>query len=85
VFTVYVLFSYQHKKIYIGFSSDLKNRLDSHNIYSKKGYTAKFRPWKVLFTEEYKSKKEAIIREKQLKTARGREHIWEMVHQKYKL
>jgi len=59
--------------------------MDSHNIYSKKGYTAKFRPWKTLFTEEYISKKEAIIREKQLKTAKGRKDIWEIVHQKYKL
>ncbi|WP_338374672.1 hypothetical protein [Marivirga tractuosa] len=45
----------------------------------------KNRPWEILFTEVYDSKKEAIIREKQLKSAKGREYIWEVVYEKYKL
>jgi putative endonuclease len=59
--------------------------MDSHNIYSKKGYTPKLRPWEILFTEDYETKKEALKREKQLKTANGREYIWEVVYEKYKL
>ncbi|MEM6360301.1 MAG: GIY-YIG nuclease family protein, partial [Bacteroidota bacterium] len=31
-FTVYVLYSPKFNKIYIGYSSDLQSRLDSHNI-----------------------------------------------------
>jgi putative endonuclease len=83
MFKVYVLYSPKHHKIYIGFTSDLENRMDSHNIYSKKGYTAKFRPWEIVFTEDYEIKKEATNREKQLKTANGREFIWEVVKEKY--
>jgi putative endonuclease len=56
--------------------------MDSHNIYSKKGYTTKYRPWEILFTQDYDTKKEAIIREKQLKSAKGREYIWEEVYKK---
>ncbi len=82
-FSVYVLYSPTHHKIYIGYSSNLNNRLDSHNIYSKKGYTARFRPWEILFTEEYSDKKEAISREKQLKSAKGRDHIWNELKEKY--
>ena len=37
MFTIYVLYSSKHQKIYIGFTSDLKNRLISHNVFSKKG------------------------------------------------
>ena len=59
--------------------------MDSHNIFSKKGYTAKFRLWEILFTEDYETNKEALKREKQLKTANGREYIWEVVYEKYKL
>jgi putative endonuclease len=83
MFKVYVLYSPKHHKIYIGFTSDLENRMDSHNSYSKKGYTAKFRPWEIVFTEDYEVKKEATNREKQLKTANGREFIWEVVKEKY--
>ncbi|BDD14863.1 hypothetical protein MATR_16880 [Marivirga tractuosa] len=85
MFKVYVLYNPNHHKIYIGYTSDLPNRMESHNIYSKKGYTVKYRPWEILFTEVYDSKKEAIIREKQLNSAKGREYIWEVVYEKYKL
>ena len=52
-FTVYVLYSQSFDKIYIGFTTDLYSRLESHNLLAKKGWTVKFRPWKVLYTEIY--------------------------------
>ena len=85
MFKVYVLYSPQHLKIYVGFTSDLENRMDSHNIYSKKGYTAKFRAWEILFTEKYDSNRDATTREKQLKSAKGRDYIWEVAYKKYNL
>ena len=75
MFTVYVLYSQKHKKIYIGYTSDLENRILSHNELGTNGYTLKFRPWSILFTEEYKTKTEAIIREKQLKGGKGRAYF----------
>jgi putative endonuclease len=42
---------------------------------STKGYTVKFRPWKVLDVEFYENKSDAMRREKQLKTSRGRSFI----------
>ena len=83
MFTVYVLYSRDHDKIYIGYTSDLEQRLLSHNKLGKKGWTIKFRPWELVFTEEFESKKEAMDREKQLKSARGREYVWEKVQKKY--
>ncbi|MGB5818876.1 MAG: GIY-YIG nuclease family protein [Saonia sp.] len=44
MFTVYVLYSESHHKIYIGYSSDLVHRMVSHNEKGTKGYTAKYRP-----------------------------------------
>ncbi len=75
MYTVYVLYSSGHNKIYVGFSSDLEARLLSHNVLGKKGWTIKFRPWKLIHQEQYALKKEALKREKELKTARGREWI----------
>ena len=82
-FTVYVLYSRTHNKIYIGYTSDLANRLDSHNIYAKKGYTVRYRPWEVIYTEHFKLKQQAIKREKQLKSAKGRTFVWNLIKHKF--
>jgi len=74
-FQVYVLFSQTHNKIYIGFTSDLPARLASHNHLSKKGWTVKYRPWTLIHTEDFETKADAMKREKELKSARGREFI----------
>jgi putative endonuclease len=79
MFTVYVLYSVDFDKIYIGFTSNLPQRLLSHNILGKKGWTKKYRPWRVVYSEEYELKSEALRREKQLKGAKGRAWIRECV------
>ncbi|MFP8487744.1 GIY-YIG nuclease family protein [Gracilimonas sp. Q87] len=83
MFTVYALYSPSHQKIYIGYTSDLEQRLLSHNSLGKKGWTIKYRPWKLAYTEEQDTKKEAIHRKKQLKSAKGREFIWEVITDKF--
>ncbi|MFN8266582.1 MAG: GIY-YIG nuclease family protein [Chitinophagales bacterium] len=72
MFVVYVLHSPRFDKIYIGFTSDLQNRVKAHNELATKGWTIKFRPWTVIYTETFDNKKDAIEREKQLKSAKGR-------------
>lgn len=57
----------------------MPQRLLSHNVFATKDHTIKYRPWQILFTEEFSSKSEAMKREKQLKTGVGREYIWKMV------
>ena len=82
MFTVYALFSEKHNKIYIGMTSNLEMRFFAHNNLPK-GWTASFRPWKLIYTEEFGSKQEALIREKELKSARGRESIRKIINEKY--
>ncbi len=48
-----------------------------------KGYTIKFRPWTLIFLEKCDSLADSIIREKQLKSARGRDMIWKLIQSKY--
>jgi len=72
MFVVYVLHSQKFDKIYIGYTSDLIDRFKSHNTLSTKGFTANFRPWKVIYVEFIDNKSMALVREKQLKSARGR-------------
>jgi putative endonuclease len=79
MFYTYVLYSSQFDKIYIGFSGNLKNRLIFHNDSRNTGWTAHYQPWEVIYFEEFESKPEAMIREKQLKTSRGRAFIRELI------
>ena len=79
MFTVYVLYSPAHKKIYTGFTSNLDKRLLSHNSWGTKGWTIKFRPWILIHSESYDSKKDAILREKELKSGKGREFIKNLI------
>ena len=75
MFSVYVLYSETFDKIYVGFTSDVEKRLIAHNHPSNKGWTKKFQPWKLIYCEQLNTKTEAMIREKQLKSQKGREFV----------
>ena len=62
-FTVYILQSEKDNSFYIGFTSDLNQRLSYHNS-GKSRYTSKKMPWKVVYTETFKTRSEAVRREK---------------------
>jgi len=74
-FVVYVLYSDKHNKTYVGYTSDLISRFNSHNKFATKGYTIKFRPWKVIHIEFYQDKKSAMSREKYFKNGTGRDFL----------
>ncbi|MPM36456.1 hypothetical protein SDC9_83052 [bioreactor metagenome] len=82
MYTVYVLYSAEFDKIYIGYSSDVDSRLESHNSLANKGWTLRYRPWILFYREEYQDKKLAMDREKQLKSAKGREFIWNIIKER---
>jgi len=79
MYTVYVLYSPKYEKIYIGYTANLEQRMLSHNELGTKGWTIKYRPWVIVFTEEFETKPEAIAREKKLKNASNREKIWQII------
>ncbi|MEL6974615.1 MAG: GIY-YIG nuclease family protein [Bacteroidota bacterium] len=56
-------------------TSHLIARFKSHNELAIKGWTMKFRPWKVIHVEVFHSKSEALKREKFLKSGQGRKWI----------
>ena len=45
---VYILYSQQHDRYYIGSTSNLKKRLEEHNGNEYNGYTSKFKPWTII-------------------------------------
>ena len=61
------------------YSSNLSLRLQSHNHFGK-DWTAKYRPWKLIYIREFDTKKEAMQYEKWLKTGVGRDFIKSLQH-----
>ncbi len=63
---MYVLQNKVNNSFYVGYSADLKQRFIEHNT-SKSGYTAKYKPWILLYYESYMDKSLALKREQNLK------------------
>ena len=72
MFYVYVL-TMNNGEIYIGFSTNLKNRIKQH--YENKVISTKNREPKLVYYEAYMSKKDAMEREQKLKQ-RGNAKRW---------
>ncbi len=51
MYKVYVLYSQSADKIYIGFTTSLIKRIESHNIYGKKDWTRQYKPWTLIHIE----------------------------------
>jgi len=82
MFWVYILFSEKIKKTYVGYTSNLEARLKSHNALGQKDWASKYRPWLLIHYEVFESKSEAMVREKFLKTGKGRIWIKQLIESK---
>ena len=67
---VYVLQSLKNASLYVGYTKDLKQRLNKHNSGVVE-YTSKYMPWQLIHYEAYRNEKDARRREKYLKTSQG--------------
>jgi putative endonuclease len=63
---LYLIQSKNDLTFYIGTTDNLKRRLDEHNKGLSLATKAK-RPWILIYCEIYRSKKDALLREKKLK------------------
>ena len=79
-YTVYVLYSDECQEIYIGHTSNLLERFKSHQTLGK-DWTARYRPWIVIYCEYFSEKSDARKREIQLKQYRNRLKIHEHIKQ----
>lgn len=70
MFYVYILLSKKDSKRYIGMTSDIQRRILEHNSGLVKS-TKYRRPLELLHLEEFSNKKDALIREKQLKNKKS--------------
>jgi putative endonuclease len=81
LFVVYILFSENKNKFYVGYTADLETRVIRHNQKSK-GFTGQVNDWKIVYIENYNTKQEALFREKQIKSWKSRVKIEELIKTK---
>jgi putative endonuclease len=79
MFYVYVIWSKSTGKLYTGQTDDLERRLSEHQQGIAR-YTRGRGPWELLLTEEYSTRKEAMQRERFLKTGQGRKWLKETLN-----
>ena len=69
------------KKSYVGETKDLQNRLAEHNAREHTGYTARYKPWVLIYSENFDSRSDAMKKEKYFKTGTGREEIQKIINE----
>lgn len=72
---VYVLENYYDRSWYIGFTTDLRKRVHDHNTGKGSRTTRIKQNWRLVYFESYRNKKDAIGREKFLKSGSGRKYL----------
>lgn len=78
MFSVYILKSIINNRFYIGQTKDIKRRLTKHNkglVRSTKAY----KPWKIVYFENYKTLSDARKRENQIKSWKKRSLIEKLI------
>ena len=70
MFYIYILTNSSDKVMYIGVTNDLKRRIFEHKNELVDGFTKKYHVHKLVYYEAYRDAKNAIAREKQLKSWR---------------
>jgi putative endonuclease len=73
-FTLYILYSSEVDKYYVGQTENIEERLKSH-LSKISPYTSIASDWKLVYTEEYQTRTEVIKRELEIKKKKSRKYI----------
>ncbi len=77
-YTVYILYSEQKDRYYVGQTEDVHKRLKEHIIRKNLGTN----DWKIVFTEIFETRVLAIRREAEIKSKKRRSYIEALMNSK---
>jgi len=78
MFFVYILYSKSADRYYVGQSENLEQRLQFHNsggVFSTKPYGS----WELKYTENFRTRSEAMRREREIKKRKNRRYIENLI------
>ena len=81
-FFVYIIQSKKDFSLYVGQTNDLDARLSKHNDGFSK-YTSSKIPWRLVYFEMFATRKEAIKREKEIKSKKSRKYLEVLISEKF--
>ncbi|OGU54594.1 MAG: excinuclease ABC subunit C [Ignavibacteria bacterium RBG_13_36_8] len=81
---LYVLKSESSDIYYVGISNDVNRRVRFHNSVEK-GYTSRYRPWRLVYHQEFPTKQDAQKAEKKLKAWKSKRIVERVILGEIKL
>ena len=76
---IYILYSTKIDKYYIGASSNVQNRLKFHNSDYNKIWSKRGKPWELVFSHKFETKKDALKAEIFIKKQKNRNFITKLI------
>ncbi len=74
-YKVFVLYSYPHDRLFVGYTTSLTDYMITMNIMESENPLFEYRPWTLIHMELFISEDEAMVREGFLKQEIGQEYI----------
>ena len=78
MYFTYILYSDLADPFYVGYTATLETRLLKHNS-KHKGFTSAVSDWRIVYSEQFETKAEAMSREKEMKSWKSRKLIEKLV------
>ena len=79
IYKVYVLYSLEHDKLFVGLTTSLIDRMHEHNNDNADEWTSVYRPWTLVHMELYNEEGEALLRNSFLESEEGLQYVKEDV------
>ena len=76
--SVYILQSVSSGRYYVGSSEDPERRVQFHNSIEK-GFTSRYRPWKIVYRCEFEDKELALQAERKVKKWKSRKMLERLI------
>ncbi|NNK23236.1 MAG: GIY-YIG nuclease family protein [Winogradskyella sp.] len=75
MFTVYILFSEEIQKHYVGYTSKSADERLKEHLYNHLGFTARAQDWIIIFQQKVILKSEALLLEKKIKKRGAKRYL----------
>ena len=77
--TVYILYSADIDKFYIGRTSDDIHQRIRRHLSDHHGYTSRAKDWKLAYIESFDNKTDAVKRESEIKSWKSRQRLAQLI------
>jgi putative endonuclease len=74
-YKVFVLYSYPHDKLYVGYTTSLTDYMITMNVMETENPLFEFRPWTLIHMELFVTEDEAMVRSGFLQQEIGQDYI----------